>query len=391
MSIIPFIGPKLENLFLTIDRGIDHLDQSLLMQSLKHRMSALKFLQLDSLGFAHPISTSLSALISSLPNLTYLKLPPFYLTRDVVTAVAQLRHLTRLSYSKWTNTAETYHESGMCFEFMPGSFPRLDRLSVASLSNRMAEILQSKEHLRRLRTVFLDCPAYNSAQEIENAFATLGSGAQHLEDVQLVCCPIPQLAVSSSDESLSVDTIRPLFSCTQLRRFSLLAPHLAPLKDKDVVDMGKSWPEMCYLILCPTPLVKRDLGTDFSILSSFAKSFPDLWELRLFFGNDIPEFDGDLYPVDQFEELETLGVGFSAVPSGGAQEIGFFLASLCRFPPLIEYGSTECHRGDGIPEEQRGELLAGWDDVGSARDLAFRIKRSSACKLCTPASDSESG
>ncbi|KAG9036377.1 hypothetical protein FS837_001695 [Tulasnella sp. UAMH 9824] len=375
-SIVPFVGPKLENLVLEMDGSIESLEQSLLLQSLAHRMPALKFLRLTSSSFAHNMSTSFTALISTSPQLTHIELPPFCLTQEVVAATARLPLLTILTHSKWTKAAETYHESGMRFEFTPAAFPKLEVISFASLPNRMAEVFQSTDHVGRLREVFLDCPAYNSPQEIKNIFAALGSSAKLLDGLQLVCCPIPQLAeLEPPMDSLSINTIRPLFSCTRLGLFHLLAPHMVPLKDEDVVEMGKCWPEMGSLILCPAPLVNRDRGVDFGILQTFAASFPNLGQLQLYFGKDIPEFGGNLHPANQFEDLDILGVGFSTVPRRKAQDIGFLLASLCSSPPLIEWGPPRYHRGDDIPEEQRAESEAGWEDVKLAMDLAFRIKK----------------
>lgn len=277
----------------------------------------------------------------------------------------------------------------MCFEFMPGSFPQLGTLAFAAPSSRMAEILQSTDHVGRLRGVFLDCPAYNSPQEIESVCAALGSGARQLEIVQLVCCPVPQLMISSSKDSLSVDTIRPLFSCTQLEQFHFHAPHLTPLKDDDVIEMGRSWPEMWSLVLCPDPFVNRDLGTGFSILPLFAKTFPYLQELRLFLGKEVPEFDGDLYPACRFTELETLVVGLDRVPKGTTRDIGFLLASLCQYPPSIEPDVTAVSLGDGISQQENAYLMAAFSDIRSNMDLAFRIKDSFARNFDTAGSAAE--
>lgn len=373
MSILPFIGPKLENLFLEMDGGINNDAQSLLFQGLAHRLPTLIFLRLTSFGLAHHISTSLSTLISSLPKLINLELPPFFLTREVVAATAQLPLLTRLGYSKWMKAAENYHDSGMCFEFMPGSFLQLDTLSFASMPNRMAEILRSTDHVRRLRTVLLDCPAYNSPQEIENVFTSLGSCAHRLTHLHFVCCPVPQSTVTSSKESLSIDDIRPLFSCTRLKRFYLWGPHLVPLKDEDVVEMGKNWPAMRTLVLCPAPLVKRDVAVGFGILPSFAKSFPKLRELQLFFGREVSEFEGDLYPTYRFTELETLGLGLSRIPREKARDIGFLLASLCQRPPLIKSGADGGYRGHAPGS---ADWMAACPEIRSNMNLAFRIKDS---------------
>ncbi|KAG8937723.1 hypothetical protein FRC00_001623 [Tulasnella sp. 408] len=389
MSILPFIGPQLEQLFLEMDEGIDDVAQSLLLQNLARRVSTLKFLRLISSGLAHHISTSLATLISSWPNLTRLELPPFFLTQEVVAATAQLPLLTWFTHSKWTKGAENYHESGTCFEFTPESFPQLSVLSFASLPIQMAGILQSTNHVGRLRLVVLDCPAYNSPQEIGNVFAALGSGAQGLDSVFLVCNPVPQLAASASKNSLSIDTIRPLFSCTRLGLFQLHAPHLSPLKDEDVFEMGKSWPAMCYLTLCPAPIVKQHSGVDFSILSSFARSFPNLRELRLFFGQEVPEFDGDLYPAYRFTKLETLGVGLSRIPKGKTRDIGFLLASLCQHPPLIEYGTNGAYRGDGISPRENADLMSVCPGIRSNMNLAFRIKSSFARNFDTAGSAAE--
>ncbi|KAG9036378.1 hypothetical protein FS837_001696, partial [Tulasnella sp. UAMH 9824] len=105
------------------------------------------------------------------------------------------------------------------------------------------------------------------------------------------------------------------------------------------MEMGKNWPVMDSLILCPAPLVKRELGVSFNILPLFAKSFPNIRELQLFFGTEVPEFDGDLYPTYRFKKLGILGVGLSRIPNGQTRNIGFLLASICQHPPLIKFGA----------------------------------------------------
>lgn len=382
-SILPFIGPQLEKLALVMDRGIDEDEQILLMQSLRNLVPNLRSLRLASFVTAERTSTSLAALISSCPKLLHLELPAGFLTRRVVGTTARLPLLTKLNYSDWRNTCETYHQSGMYFEFTPGSFPQLDTLSFAALPNRMTKVLRSTDHIGRLQVICLDCPAFASSNQIEQVLAQLAAGAQRLVDLQLVCSPIDQLKNPHGDPSLSTEHIVPLFSCTRLERLHLVAPHFAPLTDEDVVDMGRSWPAMRSLTLCPAPLKDQHLGTGFNILSAFAENLPNLRKLGLFLGPGVSEFDGNLYPTHRFRCLETLGVGFSIVPRGKAQEVGFLLASLCQNALAIEVGITKYHRGEDIPVQQKSDLQAGWSEVNSAMNLAFRTKRSSARRLST--------
>lgn len=381
-SIHPFIGPQLKILHLIMDQ-IDGPEQSLLLQSLLHRIPTLTKLWIASFALVRHMNTNLASFIISLPKLVYLYLPGFSLTKEVVAAAAKLPELQVLDHTEWIQPEETYEESGTCFEFTPGSFPKLVTLSFGSLPARMAEILQATDHVGRLRTINLDCPAYFSTQEIKTVFANLAAGARDLNDVQLLCCPVRQLKGSSSNESLSIDTIRPLFSCTGITRFHLLAPHFEPLKDGDVVEMGASWPRIGSLTLCPSPLVKREMGTRFDILPIFAKSFPNLRELRLFFGKEVAEFDGDLYPAHQFMMLQILGVGLSPAPKGHAHDTGFLLASLCQKPPSIEFGVIVSHRGGSITEQQKADMEAGYSEVRSIMNLAFRVKASVTRKFDT--------
>ncbi|KIO32346.1 hypothetical protein M407DRAFT_4538 [Tulasnella calospora MUT 4182] len=373
-SILPFLGPQLESLELRMAKLVDHSEQSLLMQSLLHRTPNLSVLRVASFALAHQMSSSLASFISSLPKLVRLKLPAFFLTKEVVTTIAKLPVLTQLDYSDWKQTVETYHESGMCFEFSPGLFSHLDDLAFASFPTQMAKVLQAADHVGLLRSINLDCPAYYSEREIRTVFANLASGARRLGSVQLLCSPVFDVAESSSTDSLSIDTIRPLFSCIGLGRFHLTAPHFAPLQNEDVLEMGASWPEMHSLSLCPSPLTKRNLGAPFDILSTFAKCFPNLQKLRLFFGSEVSEFDGDLHPAYQLTKLVTVGVGLSPVPRGRAQDIGFLLASLCQNPPSIESGPTGYHRGNSNTKEEMMAVIAACSEARSAMKLAFRIK-----------------
>lgn len=389
MSILPFIGPRLEILDLNMAEGIENPEQSQLMQSLAHRTPNLKSLWLNSSSNIHDMSTPLATLISSSPNLINLGLPAFFLTPEVVAAAARLPLLKTLLCTTQQYAEDTYQESGMSFEFAPESFPQLDTLEFAALPTRMTTILQATDHVGRLISVSLDCPAYDSSQEIKTVFANLAAAAKRIREIQLVCCPINRLAGPSSKDSLSINTIRPLLSCTRLAHLHITAPHFIPLSEGDVVEMGNSWPEMRTLTLSPSPLLERDQGTSFNILPAFAKHLPDLFTLDLFFSKEIPEFDGDLNPAYQFGGLATLGVGWTSVPGGKARDIGFLLAGLCRRPPYIHFGKAQYHRGIDPPGESMTyrHLAAGWSQVRLAMDLAFQTKNSIARKSGSGDSD----
>lgn len=371
-----------------MERDISGSEQMLVVQSLVDHSPNLRSLRLVSFTLVHGMNYSLAALISSSPKLVHLELPAFFLTPEIVTAAAELPLLTKLNYSHWTSTSETYSEYGMSFKSDAGMFQELDSLSFASLPRRVTDVL-AHWLVTQLQTISVDCPSFGSPYEIQNIFSYLAAGTERLTDVQLVCCPVPQLRNRSSNASLSTTNIRPLFSCTRLKRFHLLAPHFIPLQENDIVAMGTSWPEMRSLTLCPAPLVHRHQGTHYNMLSAIARNFPNLRKLRLYLGPGIEEFDGNLYPAYRLGRLETLGVGFSVVPRGKAQEIGFLLASLCQNSPVIEVGVTKYHRGGDLPEQERSDLLAGWSEVISAMNLAFRTKSSIAPMLRTTALDAE--
>ncbi|KAG8937724.1 hypothetical protein FRC00_001624 [Tulasnella sp. 408] len=388
-SITPLIGPRLEHLALFMETEIGEKEQQLLMRSIPNLAPNLRSLRLASFVTTSSMTRHLSWLISSLPKLRHLELPAFFLPGEVVAAAAGLPLLRKLDYSGWRNTSETYNQDGMCFEFTPASFPELETLSFASLPDRMFQVLRSTVHVSRLQAIRLDCPTFSSPKDIKKVFTQLAAVAQCLVDLQLVCSPVRQLDRRYyNTPSLSTETIRPLFSCTRLKRFHLVAPHFAPLTDGNIVEMGRSWPAMRSLSLSPAPS-DGGAGTRYNMLSAFAKNLPDLQKLRLYFGGEIPEFDGELYPIHKFTKLETLGVGVSPVPRGKAQEIGFLLASLCQNGPTIEVGITKYHRGDDISEEHKSNLMAGWSEVNSAMNLAFRTKRSFARRMHRTEPDAE--
>ncbi|KAG8891533.1 hypothetical protein FRC01_014649, partial [Tulasnella sp. 417] len=129
------------------------------------------------------MSSSLASFISSSQKLIGINLPAFFLTEEVVGAVAKLPLIESLDY--WFGTEETYEESGICFEFTPGSFPQLEILAFAALPTRMAKVLQATDHVGKLQKIHLDCPAYYSLQEIETVFANVAAGARCLSDVTM--------------------------------------------------------------------------------------------------------------------------------------------------------------------------------------------------------------
>ncbi|KAG8994779.1 hypothetical protein FRB90_000345 [Tulasnella sp. 427] len=279
-AVIPFLGPQLEKLCLNTYPWMDTTahEQVQLFQSLTGHIQSLRSLEIASLSPVRCPKT-LATLIGSCPNLRLLDLPPYYLTKEVVAAAARLPHLEILYCDVSPGTERNYTGLGMEFEFTANSFPQLKKASFAAFPLRMAEIFQAPAHIANLEAVDLNCPLDGSTEEIKTIFANLAAGAPMLQDIRLVCTPIRQLQATSGFESLSIDTISPLFSCTYLTDFILLAPCFRPLTAEDLIQMGKSWPRISSLGICPTPLVDDYPGTDINLLSAFAQSFPLLNEL----------------------------------------------------------------------------------------------------------------
>jgi hypothetical protein len=144
----------------------------------------------------------------------------------------------------------------------------------------------------------------------------------------------------SEEERLSLNTFRPLFSCSKLMNFEITHQYPLALQLDDVEEIASKWPLMETLTLNDSPLAGAPVNDkDPSLVTlrsllSFARHCPQLRHLGLLLqasAIDIPP----AHEVQYFQKLKHLSVGCSHLAaSEGA--VALFLSQICPVGCKIE-------------------------------------------------------
>lgn len=374
LSVLPFISPTLKSFHLTISGQASATSDPArrLIQCLAERTPELEEWHLTTVVPPHHLETAIASCLSTLPKLTKLWLPRFYLTPAIVEACGALARLDTLN-TDW-DCKQTPDLRGTDLKFSDGVFPVLTDLEFDCPIARAADFFKSTSRFSQLVSISISYLRHDMPAELDRLLTNLAATCSQIQGIGLVL---------ASDRTITpapipFATIAKLLPCVELRRLEICHDCPMVVLDADIEGMGAAWREMTHLGLCSDPYTDRapaGSGTSISLLPKLAVAFPRLRSLGLYCAVDaVPEFDGNLNPVTQFEHLEELDVGTSSVPGAAPAPVAFFLASLLPNDATISYGPTNWSY-DGV---RSVEDTSAWKAV---EDIIVQARRSKlACK-----------
>lgn len=369
MSILPFVPPGLETLFLVVSPEVPATPAQQLLLCLADRTPEL---QRFTLTTPLPVASCASALqrwISGAPNLREVWLPRLYLTPGVAKALGALPNLTGL-YIDW-EYPQPFNGEGRAFTFTGGAFPALKDLDFDSDIITATDLVRSSPPFNQLAELTIGCAQFNCNSDLERLTVNIASICPAIEKIFLHL---------SSDKTIPTTPIpfnvfRNLFPCEKLHSVSLSHDWPMDLCESDVVDMGNAWPRLQELYLCHDAY--RDCtpagsGVSVDLLPKLAGACPGLQRLGLYLRQDIiPRFDGQLNPKVQFRKLLELDLGVSSIPGGEIGTLAFFLASLLPIGAEITFGRSLWTMATAVGETWD---TSSWREVKRIRELATRSK-----------------
>ncbi|KAG8925656.1 hypothetical protein FRC00_003785 [Tulasnella sp. 408] len=374
LSILPFLSSELKELYLEMStqtiptanevfKAINNRTPSLVTFSLQARIRGIN------------VDTSLAGWLQTALNIEEVSLPPYYLTPVLIRTLGSLPRLKSIKQSLYFIHSTPSSEELQALP--PGSFPKLTRIcfnatpsgaerflfTSQEIGSRLDSIvffaygsLDTEDILRFAQLVAQSCPVITELSL--NLFTTTDSGEQSVS-------PLPMALLES------------LYPCTRLRCLEIGHPFPFTFQEEDVERMGRAWPQMLTLDLCPDPDFAFPLaghrGSSLSILSVFAKALPGL-EVLSFYSNirEAPRFAGNLWPPHQFHNLTEVDFGLSSVPGGSLRQVGFYIASLCKKRPAVSYGESDWHTGH-LPNNW-DQTATAWEEVDDTVDFAMDVK-----------------
>ncbi|KIO32396.1 hypothetical protein M407DRAFT_18707 [Tulasnella calospora MUT 4182] len=381
--ILPFLSSRVKSLEVELTGGSQSVDD--FFRALAGRTPHLTNFHLKTLTAVKDIEPSLRKAIGTWKKLETLILPPYYLRPSIVGLVASLPNLKTLEHDYTCHPP--YDEAAMLQELPENAFPELDSFGFNSnppSAQRLA--LKYSGLFTRLTSINIDAANSVGGEEALTFVHHLGSKCVQLLDISLNFCLGwgPQGEVASP---LSFRVLESLFPCRKLRMLLVGHPHPLTINETDVERIAAAWPKLVIFELCKEPdlslPIPEDMGNSLSILPTFARHFPMMKDLGLFFAKDQDfSFSGNLYPKFEFCQLDNLGVGVSAVPKGRSQDVGFLIASLCRVEPTIEIGTSVWFVGPWCPGW--GEYQNQWEEAGRFLQFAMRTKIASRANELRP-------
>ncbi|KAG8944659.1 hypothetical protein FRC04_001623 [Tulasnella sp. 424] len=377
-SILPFLSPRVKYLEVELTGGVESVNDFFYALA-QGRIPNLETFILKTPTPALDIEDSLQKVIGTWKILENLLVPPYYLRPSILGAAASLPNLKVLAQD-YTHRPP-YDLATTLKEFPQNAFPKLEKLGFNGNPTSAKQLASNYSSLfTRLEDIYLNAADGVNDAEVMEFVRHLGKNCPQLTAVLLDLCLSPGFRREGMSP-LSVGVLEGLFPCRGLKTLIIGHPFPLTINENDVERMAAAWPELTILGMNEEPDLSLqtpgDTGNSLSILQAFAKHFPMMVELGLFFAQDqVPTFSGNLYPEFEFHHLKALRVGVSSVPGGRLHDVGFLIASLCKLEPEINVGVSDWYVGSDCPEWE--EHRRQWEEASKFLEFAMRTK--SACR-----------
>lgn len=369
---------------LSVEIARDPLEVNNFLYAAPSRSPNLESFTLKTGVRSKDIENSLQKAISTWTALKCLTLPRYYLRPSVLEAVASLHNLVSLELD-YLNMLR-YDHAAVIQDLSPNAFPKLKTFSFSSDPASASKLLQrNMPFFARLLEIHLNACYGAGDRDIQTFVLHLGKGCPKLKAVRLDLWLRP--GFPKEDVSpLPSGVLEGLFPCRRLKVLEVGHPLPITVNDVNVEQMATAWPDLIAFVGAYEPdaslSVPINMGNSLSILSVFAKHFPMMEVLGLFFAGDkVIGFSGDLYPENEFQSLERLCVGVSAVPGGKLHDAAFLIASLCTQMPTVEIGPSQWYAGKDDQKWQ--DYQRQWEETNQFLEFAMRTKISGRAKMAS--------
>ncbi|KAG9045181.1 hypothetical protein FS837_006874 [Tulasnella sp. UAMH 9824] len=379
-SIVSFLSSQVKA--LEVEIVSDSLTVNNFLYAAARKSPNLESFTLKTDKSSIDVEDALRKAIGTWTALQSLTLPRYYLRPSILEDVASLPNLMYLQHTYWHDPQ--YDEAAVLRDLPRNPFPKLESFSFNGDPASTCRLIQSHtEFFARLSGLHLTAPYGAGDADIQKFFHHLGKTCPDLLCVKLDLWLTREFR-KEDVSPLPLEILESLFPCRGLEVLAIGHPFPVTINETDVERMATAWPSLSIFAVgyefdssLPIP---GNMGHSLSILSAFAKHFPRMQVLGLFFASEkFVGFQGDLYPEHEFLNLEKLIVGVSAVPGGKLHDAAFLIASLCIQKPIIRAGQSEWYSGEEHPKwpDHRRQ----WGETEQLLEFAMRTKISGRAKM----------
>ncbi|RDB15049.1 hypothetical protein Hypma_005454 [Hypsizygus marmoreus] len=328
---VPFMQPSVTHFIV---ESLDWNKAGMEWANTISRMSHLVCLEIKG-GWVDEDFVVLAA--RNLPCLETLVLPFLAATSVVIEGLSNHQYLKEIKSNSEPQLRERF--TGLpTFEprLNEGAFPALHTLACAAWSRDFPHFLAHKFFPSNLRGVYLETLDLTTASSVESILLVLAKTCPDIEKITLTDEDYNPWT-SGACAGLSLDPLRPLFSCTKITSLHIRHRTCLALTHEEVGELARALPHIEHLILNEEP---RHRGYQFEshsltldILPIFADSCRHLQSLGVYIDANAP-YSTDLFEVQPFYKLQNIYMGKSTMDYTSIEPIALFFAQI--LPPMCK-------------------------------------------------------
>ncbi|KIO32384.1 hypothetical protein M407DRAFT_4559 [Tulasnella calospora MUT 4182] len=281
LQMIPFLSGAL--LYLNLHLGNeDEAQITKIFNTLRNRTLKLKTFHLKTRAVGPALEKALALWLKNMETLEKIESPPYYLTASIL---ATIKTLPRLQIINQTAGSRNVHNNvGMLGTLPENSFPSLVQLTLpATPASAQRFLFDTPTNFTGLTLLELHAPKDIEANQLLGFTKHLAIHCPMITSIELVLF-LSSAFRSQGATALSIGILESVYPCKLLTRLKIAYPLPREFNSADVENMGKAWPRMTNLSLCPEPdfsfPILEHMGAKLSILPAFALHLPNLQTLE---------------------------------------------------------------------------------------------------------------
>lgn len=385
---VMFMHSNVKRVILHLPDRLRDVSPAPFFQDITTRMPNITQLDLRMDIPMHSIEADAIGLFLGLPKLTNITLPRYHFTTKVAEELSRLENLGIVEYQYYASQGRGDPIDTVIFNpsLSEGAFPSLWDLSMTANFVDVTRFINKPFAPKSITMLYIGSQTLETPADIFSLLSAIAANFQLLKSLGLVSTINPSiiptdLAQPPKADGIGIDTLKPLFQCSDLHALELIHQYPLDLQQEDMELIATKWPLLETLLLNNEPVYSNQSNLTLRALLPFARHCPKLRELGLFIHAttaDLPSTSsfGSSSSDDRlpFRSLRRLSVGISIISEEGP--VALFLSHICPLGCKLEIGVTwDEWISVGEETEEAVERRCGkWNKVAELLPLLTRLR-----------------